>query len=36
VAPRRCDHMQYRLSGKGAFTIYSITKYVERGSDAAW
>jgi hypothetical protein len=36
VAPRRCDHLRYRLSGNRAIKIFSITKYVERGSDTMW
>lgn len=36
VAPRRCDHLRYRLSGDRAIKIFSITKYVERGSDTMW
>lgn len=36
VAPRRCDHLRYRLSGDRAIKIYSITKYVEQGSDTMW
>ena len=33
VAPRRCDHLRLRLSGDESVRIYSIAKYVERGSD---
>lgn len=36
VAPRRCDHLRYKLVGGKAIKIYSITKYVERGSDTMW
>lgn len=36
VAPRRCDHLRLRFSGGKAIKIYSITKYVERGSDTMW
>lgn len=36
VAPRRCDHLRYRLSGNASCKIYSITKYVEQGSDTMW
>jgi hypothetical protein len=34
VAPRRCDHLQLRLRGRGQVKIYSIAKYIQRGSDA--
>ena len=34
VIPRRCDHMQIRLRGKGDVKIYSIAKILEIGSDA--
>lgn len=34
VIPRRCDHFRLRLSGEGEIWIYSISKYLERGSDA--
>lgn len=33
VIPRRCDHCQIRLSGKGAATIYSIARVLEIGGD---
>ena len=33
VRPVRCDHMQLRLEGSGDFTLYSITKMIEQGSD---
>jgi hypothetical protein len=36
VAPRRCDHLRYRLSGDRAIKIFSITKYVQVGSDVHW
>lgn len=36
VAPRRCDHLRIRFSGTKAIKIYSITKYVEQGSDTMW
>lgn len=29
----RCDHMELRLEGVGHFTLYSITKTIEQGSD---
>lgn len=34
VIPRRCDHMQIRLRGRGDVKIYSIAKILEMGSDA--
>lgn len=34
VIPRRCDHFRLRLSGEGEIWIYSMSKYLERGSDA--
>lgn len=36
VAPHRCDHMQFRLSGSHHTRIYSIAKYVQQGSDVHW
>lgn len=33
VRPRRCDHMKIRLSGKGEFKLFSISKILETGSD---
>lgn len=33
VRPRRCDHLQFRLSGTGKFRLYSMTRYLETGSD---
>lgn len=33
VCPRRCDHMQLRLEGKGRFKLFSIAKVLEMGSD---
>lgn len=33
LGPRRCDHLRIRLSGVGACRIYSIAKYVQKGSD---
>ncbi len=33
VRPRRCDHLQLRLEGRGDVRIYSITKTLEKGSD---
>lgn len=33
VRPRRCDHFQIKLEGKGEVRIYSFAKIHERGSD---
>lgn len=33
IRPRRCDHMQIKIEGKGQSKIYSITKMFEEGSD---
>ncbi|MDD3369126.1 MAG: hypothetical protein PHP50_09615 [Lachnospiraceae bacterium] len=33
VIPRRCDHFQYKIIGKGMAKIHSITKTIEQGSD---
>lgn len=33
VVPRRCDHMQFKLSGKGECKIFSIARILEGGSD---
>jgi hypothetical protein len=33
IKPRRCDHFQLRLEGKGGVKIYSIAKTIEQGSD---
>ncbi|MBO4854087.1 MAG: hypothetical protein J5482_02930 [Oscillospiraceae bacterium] len=35
VSPRRCDHLRIRISGTGACRIYSIAKYIEKGSDVS-
>lgn len=32
VSPR-CDHIKIRFSGKGDFTLYSVSKYYESGGD---
>ena len=31
ILPRRCDHFKLRVSGNGAFNLYSITKVLEQG-----
>jgi hypothetical protein len=33
VRPRRCDHFQIKMEGKGDVRIYSLAKIHERGSD---
>lgn len=33
ICPRRCDHMQIRLEGKGEFQLFSLAKVLEIGSD---
>ncbi len=33
ICPRRCDHMQLRMVGKGRFKLFSIAKILELGSD---
>lgn len=33
VIPRRCDHLRFRIRGKGVFRIYSISRSMEVGSD---
>lgn len=33
VIPQRCDHLRYKLTGEGAFSLFSITRILEVGSD---
>ncbi|MCL2488253.1 MAG: hypothetical protein FWE80_06170 [Oscillospiraceae bacterium] len=33
LVPRRCDRLRLKLSGKGDFKLYSITKTYQKGSD---
>lgn len=33
VRPRRCDHFQFRIDGKGDVRVYSLSKIFEAGSD---
>lgn len=33
VVPRRCDHLQFKIEGKGDVTIYSISRVLEIGGD---
>ena len=33
VIPKRCDHFKFRIVGKGACKIHSLTKTIEEGSD---
>lgn len=34
VRPRRCDHLQWKLTGEGTVEIYSVSKHYQVGSDA--
>lgn len=33
IRPRRCDHFQIKISGRGEMQLYSLGKVYERGSD---
>jgi hypothetical protein len=33
IIPRRCDHCQVRISGKGKVSIYSIARVFEEGGN---
>jgi hypothetical protein len=33
VIPRRCDHLQFRITGHGEMQLFSITRVYEQGSD---
>lgn len=33
VRPRRCDHLQFRLVGKGEFKLFSLARVLEQGSE---
>ena len=33
IRPRRCDHVQLRLSGRGGVTIFALSHILETGSD---
>lgn len=33
VRPRRCDHFELKMEGKGEFRLYSLTKQLEEGGD---
>jgi hypothetical protein len=33
VIPRRCDHLQVRISGEGDCRIYQISREMEAGGD---
>ena len=33
VLPRRCDHLRFRIKGRGECRIYSIARVMEVGSD---
>lgn len=34
VIPRRCDHLQWKLDGRGPFRLFQISRIYEEGSDA--
>ena len=34
IRPCRCDHMQFRMTGKGEIKLYGLTRVLEAGSDA--
>lgn len=34
IRPCRCDHLQFRMEGKGEFRLYSLSRILESGSDA--
>ena len=34
IRPRRCDHLRIRIEGSGAFRLYSLSRILEKGSDA--
>ena len=36
IVPRRCDHVELRLSGQGPCRLYSLVKTMEEGSDVVW
>jgi hypothetical protein len=33
IVPKRCDHFRYKIVGRGACKIHSLTKTIEEGSD---
>ena len=33
LRPRRCDHLRFKLTGKGGVKIFSITRNLVMGSD---
>lgn len=33
IIPKRCDHFKYKIAGRGACKIHSVTKTTEEGSD---
>ena len=33
VVPKRCDHLRFRITGKGEMRVYSISRNMEAGSD---
>ncbi len=34
VRPARCDHLKFRLTGKGEMKLFSLARVLEAGSDA--
>ena len=34
IRPQRCDHLRFRITGKGPFKLFSIGRVLEAGSDA--
>ena len=34
IRPCRCDHLQFRMTGKGEIKLYGLTRVLEAGSDA--
>ena len=33
VRPARCDHLKFRLTGKGEMKLFSLARVLEGGSD---
>ena len=34
IRPQRCDHLRFRMTGKGPFKLFSLSRILESGSDA--
>ena len=34
IRPARCDHLKFRLTGKGEMKLFSLARVLEAGSDA--